>query len=449
VQITAQSTGNIQWTGSGYLSDANSLTPMVSPITDALYIAEVQEAGFCNSKDTVVITVAALPVVDAGISAQVCAGSSWELSGFAEGTFGWIADATLSSTDVLNPSVTPLADTWYYLQSIDSNGCEQLDSVLVIVDATLQLTVSNDTTICSGVSVQLSASGATDYTWNNAALLDNSTLSNPVANLTTSTEFIVTASNAGNCITQDTVLITVYDAPLIAISSGGTFCDGEGVEIFVAGVSSVTWSPSAGLVDPNAASTLANPSVQTTYTADYIDANGCSGIAGTSTVIPGDLPVTGFTFNQISNYVVIFESDVQVNQTTTWQMNGIELFGDSVSYDFPFDDTYTVTQIVSNSCGSDTLVLDIEVIKQVGFEDVDAFKLNLYPNPASEQVLISTDKQTIAGGFLQVYGSDGKLIHQENLINPTTILDVSSWSSGMYEFTVQVEGKVWRSKFIR
>ncbi len=449
VEITAQSTGNVQWTGSGYLSDANSLTPMVSPLADALYIAEVQEAGFCNSKDTVILTVAALPIVDAGISAQICAGNSWELSGFAEGTFGWISDATLSSTAVLNPSVNPLVDTWYYLQSTDSNGCEQLDSVLVVVDATLELTVSNDTSICSGASVQLSASGATDYTWNNASLLDNSAISNPLASLTSSAEFIVTASNAGNCTTQDTVVVTVYDVPLIAISSGGTFCDGEGIEIFVAGVSSVTWSPSAGLADPNSASTLANPTIQTTYTADYVDANGCTGTAGTSTVIPGDLPVTGFTFNQISNYVVIFESDVQLNQTTTWQMNGIELFGDSVAYDFPFDDTYTVTQIVSNSCGSDTLVVDVEVIKQVGFEDIDALKLNLYPNPASEQVLISFEKQAIVGGLLQVYSSDGRLIYEESLKNPSTLVDVSSWSSGMYEFSVQVEGKVWRSKFIR
>jgi hypothetical protein len=147
--------------------------------------------------------------------------------------------------------------------------------------------------------------------------------------------------------------------------------------------------------------------------------------------------------------VVIFESDVQLNQTTTWQMNGIELFGDSVAYDFPFDDTYTVTQIVSNSCGSDTLVVDVEVIKQVGFEDIDALKLNLYPNPANEQVMISTDKQATEGGLLQVYGSDGKLIYQESLKNSTTLVDVSNWSSGMYEFTVQVEGKVWRSKFVR
>ncbi len=448
-QIVAQSTGNIQWTGSGYLSDLNSLTPLISPLADALYIAEVQEAGYCNSRDTVTVTVAALPIVDAGISAQLCAGSSWELNGFAEGTFGWIADATLTSTDVLNPSVSPVVDTWYYLQSIDSNGCEQLDSVLVVVDATLQLSVSNDTTICSGVSVQLAASGATDYTWNNAALLDNSSLSNPLASVTSSTEFIVTASNAGNCITQDTVLITVYDVPLIAISSGGTFCDGEGVEIFVAGVSSVTWSPSAGLADPNAASTLANPSIPTTYTATFVDANGCAGTAGSSTVIPGDLPVTGFTFNQISNYVVIFESDVEANQTTTWQMNGIELFGDSVAYDFPFDDTYTVTQIVSNPCGNDTLELDIEVIKQVGFEDIDASQFNLYPNPASEHVLISSDKQTISGGLLQVFSADGKLVYQENLKNQISILDVSDWSSGLYEFTVQVDGKIWRRKFVR
>jgi hypothetical protein len=63
--------------------------------------------------------------------------------------------------------------------------------------------------------------------------------------------------------------------------------------------------------------------------------------------------------------------------------------------------------------------------------------------------MISTDKQATVGGLLQVYGSDGKLIYQESLKNSTTLVDVSNWSSGMYEFTVQVEGKVWRSKFVR
>jgi hypothetical protein len=204
-----------------------------------------------------------------------------------------------------------------------------------------------------------------------------------------------------------------------------------------------------GLDDPNALSTLANPTAITIYTAQYTDANGCTGIAGTSTVIPGVLPITGFTFNQISNYVVIFESNIQQNQTTTWQLNGVELFGDSVSYDFPFDDDYLITQIVSNACGSDTLVLQIEVVKQVGIEELANLNLTIYPNPAFENVLIRVDDTQLIDAVMQVFAADGKLVHQSILKEQTTILSVSDWSSGLYEIVVSSESKIWKGKLIR
>lgn len=448
-QISATSNGTISWTGGGYINDPSSLTPFIAPTADALYIAEVQEAGYCNSKDTVLVAVSELPLVDAGTTTSLCVGSSVQLNGSAEGTFVWLNEPSLSATDILNPSATPTVDTWYFLKAVNSAGCEQVDSVFVGVDATLQLIVSNDTSICIGASIQLSASGATDYLWNQANLLDDASISNPTANISQSTEFIVTASNDGNCSTQDTVSVTVYEAPIIAISSGGVFCDNEGIEIFVSGVEAVSWSPVNGLDDPNALSTLANPTATTIYTAQYTDANGCSGIAGTSTVIPGILPITGFTFNQISNYVVIFESNVEENQTTTWQMNGIELFGDSVSYNFPFDNDYMITQIVSNACGSDTLVLQIEVVKQVGIEELAFSNLTIYPNPANENVLIRIEDAQLRDAVMQVFAVDGKLIYQTILKGEDTTLSVSDWSSGLYEVVVSSESKIWRSKLIR
>jgi hypothetical protein len=449
IQISAQTTGNIAWTSVGYISDPSSLTPMVAPTSDALFIAEVQEAGFCNSKDTVSISVSALPAVDAGSATALCAGSSIQLNANAEGTYNWIADASLSATDVLTPTVSPLVDTWYYLESVNIDGCEQIDSVFVGVDASLQLIVSNDTSVCQGTNIQLNASGATDYLWNQVDLLNNSTVANPTANITETTEFIVTASNSGNCETRDTVQITVFTPPIIAISTGGTFCETEGLEIFVNGVESVVWSPATGLTDPNALNTTANPTVTTTYTAQYTDENGCIGIAGTSTVVPGNLPVTGFSFNQISNYEVIFESDVEENQTTTWLMNGTELFGDSVLYNFPFDNNYTITQIVSNGCGSDTLVLVIEVVKQVGIEDIADNQLQVFPNPAVDHVLIRLDELNLSVAVLQVFSADGKLIYHEQLAGNSANVSVIDWSSGMYEIVVTGENQRWKRKLIR
>jgi gliding motility-associated-like protein len=80
--------------------------------------------------------------VDAGDSVSVCAGSSTTLNGAASGNFYWMNEVGLSDTSILNPTVNPIVDTYYYLVS-NNGGCSAMDSVLVYIGTdceTIQVT---------------------------------------------------------------------------------------------------------------------------------------------------------------------------------------------------------------------------------------------------------------------------------------------------------------------
>jgi len=56
-----------------------------------------------------------------------------------------------------------------------------------------------------------------------------------------------------------------------------SLCQGEVVELNGDGGGSCIWSPTTGLSTPNECSTIASPSITTTYTLTVFDINGCSG----------------------------------------------------------------------------------------------------------------------------------------------------------------------------
>ncbi|HOY48299.1 MAG TPA: hypothetical protein PK281_02790, partial [Flavobacteriales bacterium] len=67
------------------------------------------------------------------------------------------------------------------------------------------------TTLCPGQNVQLVATGGSNYSWSPATGLSSTTIFNPVASPTVSTQYIVQSNNAG-CILADTVQVNVTPA---------------------------------------------------------------------------------------------------------------------------------------------------------------------------------------------------------------------------------------------
>ncbi|MDI6832289.1 MAG: FISUMP domain-containing protein [Bacteroidales bacterium] len=132
--------------------------------------------------------------------------------------------------------------------------------------ASLNVTVSaSPSTICSGSSSTLSASGADSYEWSTGATT-NSIIVTPSA----STTYTVTGTTSG-CSTTATVNVIVNTSPSVTVSaSPSTICSGSSSTLTATGADSYEWSTGA-----TTNSITVTPSVSTTYTVTGTT-SGCS-----------------------------------------------------------------------------------------------------------------------------------------------------------------------------
>ncbi len=283
-------------------STASSIT--VSPNATTRYTVTSNESGKCSTTDTVTVTVR--PYVSTTISRDttICRGQSVNLTVSGGTSRTWSNGATATTI-----TVTPLATTTYTVTSNASNQCSTIDTVTVTVRPYVSTTISRDTTICIGQSVNLAISGGTSHTWNTGATTNSITVSP-----NTTTTYTVTSNANNQCSTTDTVTVTVRPYVSTTISRDTTICVGETVSLTVNGGTSRTWSNGG-----TGTSITVTPSTTTTYTVTSNQANQCStidtvtvtvqpyvvtSISSDTSICPGEpvsLTVTGGTSRVWSN----------------------------------------------------------------------------------------------------------------------------------------------------
>ena len=108
------------------------------------------------------------------------------------------------------------------------------DSIVISVDTPFVKTIA-DTAVCSGDKVQLLAIGAASYNWSPASAVSNAAISNPIANTTNTTQFIVTGITSKGCTASDTVVVTAKQLPVVNASSDTIVCKGKNVQLSASG----------------------------------------------------------------------------------------------------------------------------------------------------------------------------------------------------------------------
>jgi gliding motility-associated-like protein len=253
---------NATLTGAGAITYSwnNGVTDALafSPTTTTTYTVTGTDANNCENTDQIIITVNALPSVNAGIDQTICTGAQVTLSGAGANTYTWNNGVTNAL------AFTPAATTTYTVTGTDLNGCQNTDQVLVSVNALPIVNAGTDAVVCIGGNVTLSGSGATTYTWDNGIL--NGVAFTPSA----TTTYTVTGTDLFGCQNTDQVIVTVNPLPLVDAGSDKTLCDGASVTLTATGATTYAWTP---LITNGTAFT---PSVgTTTYTVSGTDANGC------------------------------------------------------------------------------------------------------------------------------------------------------------------------------
>lgn len=384
---------------------------------------------------------------DAGVDTTICLGSSVTLSASALGatSYAWLPnDGTLSNLTIANPIANPTTTTTYYVAITNTNGCTDLDTVVVTVVPLPGPTISasGPTSFCTGGSVTLTSSSASSYQWSTGA---NDTLQS--ITVSTSGSYSVTVSNGFGCLAQAIQNVTVYALPPIDAGLNDSTCLSVNANLQATGGVSYIWHPGTSLSDSTIANPIAGPTVTTTYTVIGTDAGGCSNTDSVTITVLGNPSVPMIVKGNDTLYCT-----PATYTSYQWYYNGSPISGaTNPIYVYTQNGNYYVE--VSNSLGCST-VSTVTTVTDVGVEELNNYlSLSIYPNPANEFITIDLYSLKQDVYKLQLMNIAGQVMYAENLnLNLPFIkkqIDLSALPQGIYLIQLSNEEGVYSKRIIK
>lgn len=261
-----------QWSPAGSLMGANTATPRALPTATTLYTVDITDLYGCVRTFTANVGVNPLPIVGITNDTSNCPGQGIPLLATGGVNYSWTPTGTLSDPNIANPIASPSVPTTYTVLVTDANGCENQDQVTVTPHAA---TVSSDTEICFGDTVQLQASNGVSYLWSPAASLDNPNSPAPQAFPSTTTTYTVQVTDSTGCTDDAQVTVTVNALPNITFGPNDEVCIGDTTTLTANGGVSYQWTLDPTLIEATQPEPRVFPTSDQFYYVSVIDGNSC------------------------------------------------------------------------------------------------------------------------------------------------------------------------------
>jgi len=189
-----------------------------NPSQNQTYFVTVTDSLNCSASDTLLVTVFPYPVVNLGADTTICELPSQVLlnAGNPGASYLW-SDSSANATVVADPP-----GIWWV--DVTANNCTTRDSISIIYMDPPQVTVTGPASVCIGDSAQftVAVNGGTapfQYAWNIGGSSTSVTVS-PGADIIIWAE----VSDINNCTGADTVLLQVFDFPVVNLGGDTTIC---------------------------------------------------------------------------------------------------------------------------------------------------------------------------------------------------------------------------------
>ncbi|MFB6305977.1 MAG: hypothetical protein ABEH43_03145 [Flavobacteriales bacterium] len=231
------SSGSWSTSGDGSFDNASNVNATYTPGSNdgsngsvTLTLTTDDPSGPCGAVSSS-MTLTVNPAPSASITpdpASVCVNEDLSLDGAPSGgstpySHSWTGDTgPLSATNVqaptFNSSSSSNASLTYTVT--DDSGCTASDNITVTVNSLPTADAGNDTSICYGDNVTLSASGGSSYSWSTG---DNT--QNTIVSPTDTSDYWVEATDGNSCSDTDTVIVRVPDSVDFSASTDSVSCN--------------------------------------------------------------------------------------------------------------------------------------------------------------------------------------------------------------------------------
>ena len=396
---------------------------IVSPTSTTIYTV-IASDGICTGSQTLVVTTKTTPTI--AITPTVvtlCLGETTTLSASGAGSGGSYSWTPGNSSNS-NLVVSPPASTLYIVSGTNSLNCTASAQVPVIIVQALPLNVTaTSTLVCSGATVNLSASGSTTYSWTNGPATANY-VTNASAALST---YTVTGFNTTNTCTATRTIAIAAITPSVNVSSPVSMCDGGSATVTASGATTYTWNgvPMGGnnvyVASPAQTATyvlLANTNSITTNCPSTHTVQVVVNTNPTVTVIPTRSVICKGQTNTLT---------ATGAASVVWQ--GTLGITNAVVIKPSITTVYTLTGTSAEGCTTTAQVSAVVSACNGIAEFSNTRQIRVYPNPNNGQFSISSESASI------VYLSNaiGQVIQKLELNSDNNFrADLSGLAKGVY-----------------
>ncbi len=290
LQLQASGTGTFSWSPNVSITNANTATPTVNPVTTTKYTVELNDQG-CVNTDSVNVRVVRFVTVAPFPDTTICLTDSVRLNLISDGLrYQWssVPASGIDDPTLQTPTVLPDATSTTYTVVASIGSCTEVETIVVNTDPYPTANAGPDTTICYNSPAILNGThDGSSFSWTPAGTLANSNTLSPTAYPFDTTMYVLTTYDTLNmpgCPKPgyDTVIVNVMPKIHPFAGRDTLVVVGQPVQFTASGGVAYNWSPATYLDNPGIANPLAvyGPEIDSIrYRVEVFDEIGCADTA--------------------------------------------------------------------------------------------------------------------------------------------------------------------------
>lgn len=404
--------------GSTYNWSTGESSQSVSIANSATVSVTVTDNNLCSATDTTVVTINSVPTVSLGNDITQCGGNALLDAANAGSSYNWSTGATsqtisVSSTGNISVTVT------------DANTCTAADQISVTINALPVVDLGVDINQCGGTVTIDAANAGSTYNWSTGATTQILTVSS-------TDEISVTVTNSDNCSASDTLGVTINEVPIVDLGFDVEQCGGSVTLDAENAGSSFAWS------NGSSSQTITVNSTNT-YTVTVTNSSNCSATGGVLVTINA---IPSATLSLTNDSICSGNSSVALSGglPAGGSYFGQNISGGNFTPSTVGSNTVSYAYTDGNGC-SDTATANIEVYVCVGIDEFSDASMEIYPNPAIDNVFI----QSVYTGMMEFCITDalGRVVttdSDEFSGSFIKTISVANLADGVYVLSIKREG---------